>query len=208
MTAVYFNLDLTLTEMSRSFDDVVVAVLEGVGVPPDEADSTAVSRRFFERFRDLEPRPWEGAFGAHFDEAGIDASPEAAARRLQTLEVDAVHPAVDDLPSLVRDLQTRHSVGVLTSGLVDVQRRKLAKLGLDDVLDDVAISYERNATKESGGLFRAAEAELEADEYVYVSTHESDVEAAREAGWRAVLAGPRDLEPTPVETLETLLDDR
>ncbi|NHN49061.1 HAD family hydrolase [Halostella sp. JP-L12] len=210
--AVYFNLDLTLTRMERPFDALVVETLQRADVPDPEIDPTRHSNLFFDRFLDLVPEPMAGAYEAYFDEldAEVEMDPAEAAGVQKQLEVDAVRPAVDDLPALIEAIGEEFPVGVLTSGLPDLQRAKLEKLGVLDALDDVAISYELDATKESGDLFAAAEGRLGDEEsasgaYVYVSNHDSDVEAAEAAGWTAVRAEAADLADDPVGFLDDAL---
>lgn len=210
MPAVYFNLDLTLTRMERPFDALVVEVLQRAEVPDPQIDPTRHANLFFDRFLDLEPDPLSGAYAAYFEEleADVEMDPSEAAEIQKQLEVNAVRPATEDLPALVRAVGEEYSVGVLTSGLPDLQRAKLETLGILDSLDDVAISYELDATKESGDLFAAAEGRLDADAYAYVSNHDSDIEAARDAGWTAVRADAADLadDPDPVGTIRAALD--
>jgi FMN phosphatase YigB (HAD superfamily) len=210
--AVYFNLDLTLTRMERPFDALTVEVLQRAEVPDPHIDPTRHSNLFFDRFLDLEPDPFAGAYEAYFDEldAEVEMDPAEAARIRKQLEVDAVRPAVDDLPALMETVGEEHPVGVLTSGVPDLQRAKLESLGVLDAVDDVVISYELDATKASGDLFAAAEGRLGGEEsdaaaYVYVSNHDSDVEAAEAAGWTAVRADAADLADDPLGYLDDAL---
>jgi FMN phosphatase YigB (HAD superfamily) len=210
--AVYFNLDLTLTRMKRPFDALTVEVLQRAEVPDPHIDPTRHSNLFFDRFLDLEPDPFVGAYEAYFDEldAEVEMDPAEAARIRKQLEVDAVRPAVDDLPALMETVGEEHPVGVLTSGVPDLQRAKLESLGVLDAVDDVVISYELDATKASGDLFAAAEGRLGGEEsdaaaYVYVSNHDSDVEAAEAAGWTAVRADAADLADDPLGYLDDAL---
>lgn len=204
MRAVYFNLDLTLTRMDRPFDALVVEVLQEAGIPDPAIDATHQSNLFFDRFLDLEPDPMVGAYRAHFEEldADPDLTPEAAAQLQQQLEVDAVRPAAEDLPALVDAVGDAYAVGVLTSGLPELQRAKLETLGIADAVDDVAISYELDATKGSGDLFAAAEDRLDAAAYAYVSNHDSDREAAKAAGWATVDADAAALADDPVAYID------
>jgi len=210
--AVYFNLDLTLTRMERPFDALTVEVLQRAEVPDPHIDPTRHSNLFFDRFLDLEPDPFAGAYEAYFDELDteVEMDPAEAARIRKQLEVDAVRPAIDDLPALIDAVGEKHLVGVLTSGVPDLQRAKLKKLGILDALDDVAISHELDATKASGDLFAATEGRLGDEEsdaaaYVYVSNHDSDVEAAASAGWTAVQADAADLADDPLGNLRDAL---
>ncbi|WP_135534060.1 HAD-IA family hydrolase [Halostella pelagica] len=207
MPAVYFNLDLTLTRMERPFDALAVEVLQHADVPDPEIDPTKHSNLFFDRFLELEDDPLVGSYAAYFDDitTDVDVSAEEAADLQKQLEVDAVRPAVADLPGLVETVGAEHAVGVLTSGLPDLQRAKLEKLGIADSLDDVVISYERDATKASGDLFAAAEAAADAETFVYVSNHDSDLEAAEAAGWKTIPADATELADGPLERISDAL---
>ena len=183
MHAIYFNLDLTLTEMARPFGVLTAQVLEEVGLPPEERDVSAYQEIIFEELDAGGQTPWTAAFARYFDRRGISADPGEAAERYVELELAAVQPAAPSLRSTFEALAGRCRVGVLTRGVGRVQRAKLEKLELVDLLDDIAISHELDAGKPDGSLFAAAEQRLSADAYTYVSTHESDVRHACDAGW-------------------------
>jgi putative hydrolase of the HAD superfamily len=189
--------------MERPFDALTVEVLQNADVPDPEIDPTRQANLFFDRFLDLEPDPLVESYRAYFDEIepDIELTPEEAADLQKQLEVDAVRPAVEDLPDLIETVGEEYAVGVLTSGLPDLQRAKLAKLGIEESLDDVVISYERDATKSNGDLFAAAEDGTDAETFLYVSNHDSDIEAAEAAGWKTLHADPADLTDGPLERI-------
>jgi putative hydrolase of the HAD superfamily len=142
---------------------------------------------FFEELDSGGETPWTRAFERYFERRGLELNPDAAASRYLELELAAVRPADPSQRSTLEQLSENLPVGVLTRGVGRVQRAKIEKLQLSDVLDDIAISHELGARKSDGSLFEAARQRLSADEYVYVSTHESDVEHARQAGWKGRL---------------------
>ena len=191
--AVYFNLDLTLTTMTVPFSEITTQVFEEVGVPPEMQDGLAFAELFFEELDGGCQTPWQRAFARYFDERDLSLDASHAANRYVELELEAVQPAFADLPPFVRQIAKQVAVGVLSRGIGHVQRAKLAKLGLSEALDDVVISHEVEASKADGSLFHVAEGRLEADAFVYVSTHSSDVEHAAAAGWHTVLAQPHEL---------------
>lgn len=191
--AVFFNLDLTLTTMTTPFSEITTQVFEEVGVPPDVQDGSAFAELFFAELAGGGQTPWQRAFARYFDELQLSLDAQVAADRYVELELEAVEPAFADAASFVQTLAEQVPVGVLTRGIGHVQRAKLDKLGLSDVLDDVVISHEVGASKADGSLFRIAEKRVEAEAFVYVSTHSSDVEYASDAGWHTVFAEPQDL---------------
>ena len=68
------------------------------------------------------------------------------------------------LRSTIERLAERFPVGALTRGVGRVQRAKLEKLELVDLLDDIAISHELGARKSDGSLFEVAQQRLAADD--------------------------------------------
>lgn len=208
MHALYFNLDLTLTRMDRDFGDIVVRTLREAGVSDDSLDAAELSDLFFSYFTRLEPDPRVRAFADYFERHGVDADPERAAARWGELELAAVEPVDERLPAVLETLGETFHVGVLTSGLTDLQHAKLEKLGVTAHLADVLVSYEVGETKESGGLFAAAESRVDAEAYAYVSTSESDIEAARTAGWTTVDREFPELADAPVETVQAAFRGR
>ncbi|MFP4600769.1 MAG: HAD family hydrolase [Persicimonas sp.] len=199
--ALYFNLDLTLTEMSVPFSEITAQVFEEIGVPHGKRDGAAFAELFFEELDGGGQTPWQRAFTRYFDERDVTLDARRAAKRYVDLELDAVQPAFADLQSFVQRLTERVPVGVLTRGIGHVQLAKLDKLGLSDILDDVVISHEVGASKADGSLFRAAEERREAAAFVYVSTHSSDIRHAASAGWRTIFAEPEQLRETIIEWL-------
>lgn len=86
-------------------------------------------------------------------------------------------------------------MGLLTNGPSDLQRRKIAVIGLERLLDAVAISQEIGVSKPAGDAYRRAAQMLgcEPDETAMVGDQvEGDVEGPLRAGYRlAVLVGGR-----------------
>lgn len=173
--------------MSVPFSDITSQVFEELGVPTEQRDGRAFADVFFEELDGGGQTPWERAFARYFDERHLSLDAALAARRYVELELEAVQPAIPGLVPFVRGLTQQVPVGVLTRGIGHVQRAKLDKLGLAELLDDVVISHEEGAAKEDGSLFRVAEVRRPAEEFMYVSTHASDIRHATDAGWRGLL---------------------
>lgn len=199
--ALYFNLDLTLTRMTSDFDTITAETLLDAGVPKENVEPELSTWLFFNRFTSFEPNPRENAFADYFDQFDVDADPEAAAEAYWEAELDAVQPVVDDVRTPLETLGEAFVIGVLTRGVTEIQRAKLETLAVEDVFDDVLISYEVERKKVDGGLFELAEERTDADEYAYVSNSQSDIEAARDAGWQSVAVEFEDLVDDPIETV-------
>ncbi|MFB6115890.1 MAG: HAD family hydrolase [Candidatus Nanosalina sp.] len=178
MSRIYFNLDLTLTEMDRSFDECLGETLKELGVPEKRIEPERYSEIFFELFEDMKPEPRRKAFRKYFKENEIDESPDKASRIYREKELDAVTP-VDGLSDVLEQLSNSIELGVVTAGTAELQRKKLEKLGLEELLDNVMITYEEGSSK------KEILEELD-EEDVYISTSESDIEKAREADVKSV----------------------
>jgi putative hydrolase of the HAD superfamily len=182
--AIFFDLDGTLVQLSRPYSAVTAATItEHLGDSSPELVETYMDA-FAEAFRALDPAPFRAGMEAVLAAADAtgDADPEAMVATQRAAEFDAltVDPAVpDSLDSLGEDAD----LGVLTNGVDDWQREKLAHVGLADQFDAVVTSYEAGAHKPDAAIFDLAEERLPADDHAMVGDSDEDVEGAREAGW-------------------------
>lgn len=185
---MYFDLDGTLLEYTRPFDELFARAL------PDEVDATepmvkTYSERVLTALDDLEDDPFERAFAAVCREYDVPADPAALADEYVGIEVDATR-VPDSVYRLVELVARDHRVGILTNGDGRMQRRKVAAHGLEDVVESVIVSNEFGARKPAADIFEHAKAELPAETFVYVGdTFEEDVVPARECGFETVYLG-------------------
>jgi YjjG family noncanonical pyrimidine nucleotidase len=94
---------------------------------------------------------------------------------------------------LLDALQNLFKLGVITNGFRDQQRGKLAKFGWEERFDAVVLSDEVGVMKPHKAIFAIAEERLGSspEELVYVGdNYLSDIEGAKDAGWRAVWFNP------------------
>jgi FMN phosphatase YigB (HAD superfamily) len=186
-TAVYVDCDGTLLTLEGSYADLFATACDRVGLDADhEPLSATYSERFFEAFRAFDPDPYLTGTREAFDHHGVDADPERFADALVEAEVEGTivdegtHDALDRLSEDA-------SLGLLTNGLADLQRRKLEQHGLFERFDVYLPSYDVESHKPSAEIFEAARNRLDAEGYVYVGDSlESDVRPAREAGFLPV----------------------
>jgi putative hydrolase of the HAD superfamily len=205
-TAIFFDLDGTLVQLDRPYEEIPAAVLEThLGTAPPELVGT-YSEAFFEAFRAFDPEPYHAGMEAALAaaEGDPDADPDAMVATLREVEFDAL--AVDEAaPESVANLAEDAAVGVLTNGVDDWQRAKLAHVGLDDQFDAVLTSYEVGAHKPDAAIFEAAADRLPAEEYAMVGDSDDDVEGARAAGWVPVRYEDAESAPNFWETVGALL---
>jgi putative hydrolase of the HAD superfamily len=186
-TAVYVDCDGTLLTLAGSYADLFATACDRVGVEADPGPLSATySERFFEAFEAFAPDPYLSGVDAAFDHHGVEADSELFAEALVDAEVEAT--VVDEGASeALERLAADASLGVLTNGVADLQRRKLEHHGLFERFDAYLPSYEVGSHKPSPEIFEAARERLDAEGYVYVGdSMESDIRPARDAGFLPV----------------------
>jgi len=186
-TALYIDCDGTLCTLSSSYEELVAIACQQVGVEADPGPLAGTySEGFFDAFTSLKPDPYLRGSREAFAEHDIDGDPYAFAEALVTAEIE--HTVVeDDVVETLDSLAENASLGVLTNGVADVQRRKLEHHGLFERFDVFLPSYEVGSHKPDPAIFEAARERLPAEEYIYVGDSlESDIEPAREAGFLPV----------------------
>jgi putative hydrolase of the HAD superfamily len=201
-TAVYFDLDGTLLEWSRSFADLFAEAYPGEAT---EAALDTFDARLRTELDAAAEDPVATAFGAVRDAYGVDADPANLAASFVRAEVEAtrLRPSAREL---LRAVAERHRVGVLTNGAANVQRRKVDHHGLADLLDAVVVSGAVGVAKPDDGIFVTARERLPADAHVYVGdSYEEDVAPALANGFGAVYVGEETRPEAPVAARD--LDD-
>lgn len=185
--AVFVDLDGTLVEFDRPYEEITEAALEAhLGAAPP-ALVEAYRDAFFDAFDALTPRPYRTGMQAVLSAAGpgAEADPGAMIESLRAAEHAALRmdPAV---PRALRTLAADAPLGVLTNGVRDWQRVKLDHVGLTTHLDALVASYDAGAHKPAPAPFRRAEQALPADDFLLIGDSDADVEGARRVGWRAL----------------------
>lgn len=210
--AVCFDLDHTVLSLTESYASVVHAVAERHLGERDESFEVAYSDRFLELLGDLEPEPYRRAFAdaladTDHDATAVDAP--AMASSLREAEIDALEPS-PGIETAMATLQDEGvAVGVVTNGVPEFQREKVAAFDLDSYVDGFVTSYEAGAHKPDPRPFELAAERLGADAYVMVGdSYEADVAGARDRGWRGVHYAPDGDSPAddPLRDFHGLLD--
>jgi putative hydrolase of the HAD superfamily len=179
--AICFDLDGTLLQFDRGYRDLLQSAVGDVLDEPDAADLAAYDTAFVDAFASHEPDPVRRGFAAALPDA-TDADLDALSDALLRHETDAADPPVGAAHDLAR-LREEYVLGVVTNGVSDWQRHKLAASGLDQYFDTVVASYEVGAHKPEPAPFEAVEARLSADEFAMVGDSDDDVAGGESAGW-------------------------
>lgn len=188
MTAIYFDLDGTLLRFEHSFEELFAAACEAVGVALDDVEPVHdfYTERFFEHFGSLADEPFRAAVRETVTEFDLDADADVLTRARLDAEIEGltVPPGTRDaLASLSAD----HRLGVLTNGVGDLQRAKLAAYDLDQYFETVVASHDVGAVKPDPEIFERARERLPADRHVYVGdSADHDVRPAAELGFLTV----------------------
>jgi len=209
MAAVFFDVDGTLVRWTDGYGAVLETAVERELERVDGAWLDHYNDRFFEHFGGFADDPYRRAFGDVCGRFDLDASPE----RLASALVDAEFAAVEPVPGVeraVRSLADRHTLGLLTNGLPEVQFGKVERVGLGDAFDVRVASHDPDvrATKPGAPIFEAARERVESERLVMVGDNrESDIEGARRHGFEAVHVDSETsgLSAPDFETLATLL---
>lgn len=187
-TAVCFDLDGTLVQYEQGFGAILDSTFEAELDTATDAMHEAYDEGFFAAFEACAPEPYHAGMRAALEAEGIetgDGRIDALVATLREREFAAttVTDATRDcLAELADDDAT--ALVVCTDGLGDWQRAKLAHHDLRESFDEVVVSYDVGGHKTSGEPYEAIRERVDAEEYVMVGdSYESDVEAAREAGF-------------------------
>ncbi|WP_423745423.1 HAD family hydrolase (plasmid) [Haladaptatus sp. SPP-AMP-3] len=192
MVTCYFDLDGTLVRHTASFEEMFVAAREGLGIPDRDRLHDSYVTAFLDYFSACNDEPYRAAMSdicAEFDlptdsETFADARIEAELERTEL--VSGVH-------ELLTDLETDHTLGVLTNGVGRVQREKLRRHGLFEYFDAEIISCEVGVSKPDAEIFELARRELPGEEYAFVADDlERDVLPAQAVGFTGVWISETD----------------
>jgi YjjG family noncanonical pyrimidine nucleotidase len=85
-------------------------------------------------------------------ECGLDADPERMADDF-VAGLGAYGDLYAGARAVLEELSTRNSMALVTNGFGEVQRSRIARLGLDEYFDAIAISAEVGASKPHPGIF-------------------------------------------------------
>ncbi|QLH81856.1 HAD family hydrolase [Halosimplex pelagicum] len=209
MAAIFFDVDGTLVRWRGDYADVLTDAFERAAGTHRGEWLDHYDERFFHHFGAFADDPYRRAFADVCDEHAVGCDPEALAEALVAAEFDAVEP-VPGVEAAVDALADRHTLGILTNGVPDVQFGKVAEIGLLDRFDARVASHdpEIGATKPDSDIYEAAKARVDAERYVMVGDdREPDVDGAREHGFETVHvdATASDLSAPDFRTLATLL---
>lgn len=201
-TAVCFDLDGTVTRLTKPYDSLLDGTFETCIGHVDPAWKAHYNEQFFEGFDAIDSDPYQQAMIDVCETFDLSADPMTLAD--EQLEREFAATAVnDETHDLLTTLSSRHPLGIITNGVGRVQREKLARTNLSDLFDAVVVSYEVGAHKPDGRIFDTARARLDADRYVMVGDdYTADIVGAREAGFETIHIHSEDSDESATLTVE------
>lgn len=191
MTAIFFDLDGTLLISECSYEEIFESACESVGIEYDRQVHEYYTDRFFAHFSDHRPNPFAIAGQETVYEFDLDADGTALAEARIEAEIEATR-VPEGVEGVLSELGERHPLGIVTNGVGDVQRRKLAIHGLADLFETVLISEEVGAMKPDPEIFERARHAIPATEYVYVGDSVDHDLPAGDCGFCSVLVGTEE----------------
>ncbi|MBN2309440.1 MAG: HAD family hydrolase [Candidatus Hydrogenedentes bacterium] len=212
ISAVFFDLDETLIKTTKSFEQLSLETFDAFASHLAPTTRTQYWELFWHKALDTWFMMIDGALPAehariyaHINTLrALNGDERLAAPMLEYAENLLVASTVlleDTLPVLTRLRAHRIPLGIITNGFTQPQRAKLARHGLEPLVDFIVVSGEVGVHKPNPGIFEHALALAHAapERAIYVGDQpEVDIAGAQRAGLQAVLiSGPDPVQDLP-----------
>ncbi len=202
ISAIFFDLDNTLADDSGSLRQSLEKTLPLItGRYPD-----LTLEKVYQTFREVNTWHWE-----NYDQSPIAAMRSAqevrshiAAETLESLGHSdrelacsmaqifqaarrATYACYDDTMPVLNSLKENYSLVLVTNGNSEMQREKIVKFGLDQIMDAIFIAQETGCSKPAPEIFHKAMQSVKAkpENSLMVGDHaEKDIQGAKDVGMR------------------------
>lgn len=186
MAVIYFDIDGTLLQFDRPFDRIFALACERVGVEAPEGTYETYTAAFFDAFEALSSDPYREGARAAVDHHDLATDPTSLADAVLASERESTSVVAGARKALAA-LDEEHRLGILSNGVGDVQRAKLARHGLGDRFEVELVSHDLGVLKPDPEIFSIARDRLDADRYVYVADDvDHDIRPATDLGFETV----------------------
>ncbi len=159
MKAIAIDLDDTLFSETQYVKSGFMAVTEAIATLNDDLDFDAIFNQIMYQFFKYGRT---GAFNrtmSHFGTNRPDISELINVYRKHEPSIQLYH----NVDKALKKLRNRFKLAIVTDGLASVQKKKVAALGLDSLVDSVVYCMEHNAPKPSVVPYEFAAKEMAVD---------------------------------------------
>lgn len=196
---VFFDLDNTLFDHKKAEQTTLLELLQR---EPDIFDGVA-EKAFLTAYHKHNTSLWQSMargeidggtlkvrrFEATLTDLGV-SHPDCQKLASNYLEIYNSHDfALEGASAILDYLSPRYTLGILSNGFADIQRRKLQNLGITSYFQFVVLSGDVGALKPNRLIFDTALAQtgVNVAEIVYIGdSYETDVLGAKQAGWHTI----------------------
>lgn len=187
--AVFFDVDETLVRPSASVQALYERTCDEFGIGVNWEACETFYDQFFEYLGDCERNPYVAAAAEMITQHDLPVNEREFVETYTQAEITAttVDRAVRET---IERLHPKATIGVITNGVADIQRRKLGHHRLDEYVDEFFAASETGAPKPHPKMFELAAETTAAGRLVYVGDSVTkDVTPAKQAGFDTVLVG-------------------
>lgn len=195
ITTILMDLDDTIWDFHAAERGALTAALRGIGVEPDE--------RMLERYSEINLAQWKRMergeivqeqvkverYRIFFREFGIDATPEAVAKKYEA-NLALQHELIFGARELLGELAPKYRLYAASNGTYEVQRQRIADSGIGPYFKDFFISKKIGFHKPDARFFSYCFAHIPdfcREETVMVGDSlTSDIQGGKNAGLATV----------------------
>ncbi len=188
--AVIFNMDGTLIQRNRSYDEIYEEAIEKSGIDELKNKYSDYQEAFFRFFKQNYVFPRRQAAEFLLKKEGVfrDDKVERFVEAWEEAESDSF-VLKEGLEEVIENLkQDGYLLGVTSNGTGELQRMKLEKLGIKDFFDSIIIASEVGYSKPEEEFFKEVKNSLPNAERFFMVSHlpKTDIIGGKRAGLKPI----------------------
>ncbi len=188
--AVIFNMDGTLTQRNRSYEEIYEEAIEKSGIDALKDRYSDYQEAFFRFFKQNYVFPRRQAVEQLLkkDDSFREDDVEKFVEAWEKVESDSF-VLKEGLVEVLEDLkQDNYLLGVTSNGTGELQRMKLEKLGIKDFFDSIIIASEVGYSKPEEEFFTEVKKSLPKAERFFIVSHlpKTDIIGGKSAGLKPI----------------------
>ncbi len=183
MATIYFDLDGTLLTYGEDFRKLFD---RAIGKELSENIYDDYVSNIIQNLEEMKQDPYIKAFESIRREHNLNFDSEKVAKRYVEVEIKSTETH-SGVKTLLSKLSKNHKIGILTNGDSEVQKMKIERHNLHQLVDEVLISNELGCRKPEKEIFEIAKNRLRSEDYIYVGdTFDEDIKPARKNGFKTI----------------------